>query len=133
MTLSELIAKLEAATEGSWELDELIAGTIAGATLERQPEGRPAWYQGRSWPPGGQIHPWTTSLDAALTMVPPGWFIARLAECVMPVIYRGDQASPTGLWQAAINNRDGAGNEKAANAKSIALALVIAALRAREK
>lgn len=72
----ELIARLEAATEGSRELDSAIALTVgwtfekrAGETKRwwREPNG-PVWFRDTS-PPF-----FTTSLDAAMTLVPDGYF-----------------------------------------------------------
>ena len=99
--LTQLIADLEAAPEGSRELDERIA---------------------RALDIGGTIIPeWSTSLDAALTLVPEGWFVD------------GDQTHQyvDGQWQWGLYHQD---EELAVHGwckPSPALALCIAALYAR--
>ena len=60
--MEDLIKKLEAATEGSRELD----GDIVRAIL---PKGKPFPLIDP---------PYTTSIDAALTLVPEGWHVKRL-------------------------------------------------------
>lgn len=79
--LAELIARLGNASEGSRELDRAI-------DLAMNPDAAlwsPGWYSGGRneylrWPdpaPGEakyrQIYRYTTSLDAALSLVPEGW------------------------------------------------------------
>ena len=59
MTHAELIAALEAATEPSWELDAEIARAI----------GAPVY-------PDLRAHRYTSSIDAALTLVPEGGGLA---------------------------------------------------------
>jgi hypothetical protein len=94
--LAELIARLEAAAEGSRELDAAIAVAVFG---------------GGSHDPGTAPH-FTTSLDAALTLVPEGrgWLMRSVG----------------GRGFAAISNAG-----EASQAKTPALALCIAALKAR--
>ena len=76
MTREELIAALEAATEGAWELDAQIADVLN----LRLPAGIPSW----EWPPR-----YTASLDAALTLVP---------DIEAPM-------SPAGRWPATVDIR----------------------------
>lgn len=66
MSLTELIQKLEAAKEGSRELDELIH-EAAGSPGADDPQYA-AFESGDDFPRN-----YTTSLDAALTLVPDGW------------------------------------------------------------
>jgi hypothetical protein len=91
--MKDLIAKLEAAAEGSIELDQAI-----GAALDL-------------WP----IDAYTRSLDDALTLVPEGWAWKTWAVNVEGEMECG----------AAVNF------ERKAHAPTPALALCIAALRAR--
>jgi len=112
ITISSVIQKLEQATEGSWELDCEIYEIFHG------PEGDEPW-------PGCPAH-YTTSVDAALTLVPEGWRVEDLSQ--------GRQRSLwyVNLWPISKKNWDD--NEKQAYSEdrpSPALALCIAALRAR--
>jgi hypothetical protein len=70
LDLQSLIARLEAATEGSRELDYEIAKWKLPRLSEcvQLPDGR--WET-----PDGLVYAidYTTSLDAALTLVPEGW------------------------------------------------------------
>lgn len=72
----------------------------------------------------------TASLDAALTLVPEGWFLDGLREGRKRIIYAGDQHEPLGWFQAELQHIDG-GRLQRERAKTAALALCIAALRAR--
>lgn len=62
--LDDVIAKLEAASEGSRELDEAIGEALLNGR-ERNPKPYGAWAE--------LVSEYTTSLDAALTLVPEGW------------------------------------------------------------
>lgn len=107
--MDELIAKLEAAKEGSRELDAEIfeawsgksayhdARGFSGATVRKMIQGLPAY---------------TTSIDAALTLVPDGLFYELRSQ------YR----------TACIRKRGRVTDS--AKAATIPLALCIAALRA---
>src|SRR5713226_3074204 len=67
MTPPEIIAKLEAVAEGSWELDRDI-------TLALRLKGRIAINEdGAEYERLGDDQHFTRSLDAALTLVPEGW------------------------------------------------------------
>ena len=88
MTITDLITRLEAATKGSVKLDCEIALAV-GWTIFRhtvQNNYDSVWDE---WlPPGklpgagipGQMPFYTTSLDAALTLVPDGWTVARISQ-----------------------------------------------------
>lgn len=67
--LEALAARCEK-EEPSLELDEAIAAAVAGAILERQKDGRAAYHRDDSWVSIGAIKPCTSSLDAAVTLVP---------------------------------------------------------------
>ena len=83
--LKSLIAELEAAKEGSRELDEKIA-LSSGWTVREDSYGDNITEPLETWEvwehpdfslPEGNYYqdppPYTTSLDAALTLVPEGW------------------------------------------------------------
>lgn len=120
MNHDELIAALEAADEGSRELDDAIADAIWG---QRQPITRPGGHMRMCWQRDTafpcSISPYfTTSLDAAVTLVPDGWEWHVSASG--KVVVRIDES---GLDEHYIQ----------ANARTPALALCIAALRARRR
>lgn len=102
-----LIERLEAATAGSRELDAEIAHAI-GAFKPKPVTARDEnfWTQ----------H-YTTSLDAALTLVPDGYDY---------IIYRID-----GEYYAEVGPTGSFGFTKCVGAPTIALAICIAALKAR--
>jgi hypothetical protein len=121
MTLPDLIKRLEEARSGSFELDCAIHKAVRRADYERL---------GLVMPEYGP--PYTVSLDAALTLVPEGWdwdvrnyrdwdvqgYRDRAAALVVKRYEAGQpQPNPPGY--------DGHG-------AAPALALVIAALKARE-
>jgi len=109
--MTDLIARLEAAAEGSRELD---------VEIQRHRTGHPDdhWYElNGKWARNECPPRYTTSLDAALTLVPEGWFVRKLAE------YEDG-------WTCTLIK--GARNENGASAATPALALCIAALRARQ-
>ena len=72
-SLSDLIARLEKATGPDLELDEQIQAAISGATLEKQADGRNAYHRDGFWISIGKVLPYTSSIDAAMTLVPEGW------------------------------------------------------------
>lgn len=114
--MDNLIAKLEGAAEGSRELDALIAVLLCGGDLDAAP--------GRYWKPG--VRGWsiadryTTSLDAALTLVPEGWVPSLVIyhDC-STVGLADDRVNPVRLPDVEVT------------APTPALALVSAALKAR--
>ena len=117
---SALLAKLEAATGPSRELDAKIA--LAVGWRERN------GMFGREWiSPAGrmaELPPYTRSLDAAMTLVPEGcyWHVAA-----------GKTRDSEPLYGAMIQEAafDGAELGAAENDVGPALALVIASIRAR--
>ena len=105
--MTDLIARLEAATEGSRELDMEIFWRVF-PEYERGKD--PIWHC---------LH-YTTSIDAALTLVLRDWRVEHLGESVLN----------WNMWECELHNR----NEDAAiqgDAATPALALCITALRAR--
>ena len=122
--MQELISKLEAASGGSKELDAEIADAVGVASRSRRTASGKS--KGREWfvDSHGGVQTWaqdpppyTTSLDAALTLVPEGW------TGIIPVS-GGDDAW---LWQSG----GGAGRGVRVSGTTPALALTIAALKAR--
>ena len=128
-----LIERLEAATEGSRELDaeiwETLGGKIEIRYASKGPEGhveQKRWIDkdGTWWQTslGTQTH-FSTSLDAALTLAPEGWIweVSNGYAAIAPVgwaDHHGEVANDVG------------GSE--ANGNTAALALCIAALKARQ-
>ena len=110
----DLIARLEAASEGSrkldialWEELKLIApGAISGGTYE--------------------LPHYTTSIDAALTLVPEGWILDELGD---------DAVGSPGAMQiigATAQLSDGGSRKAQGQAPTRPLAACIAGLRARK-
>lgn len=147
--MDELIAKLEAAPKGSRELDAEIA-----ATLHIPPSDAPEWILNWGGPymvlrPGyvavqhtdgkaganWKAPAYTTSLDAALTLVPKGLHISDLKQ------FCGRPTPDDWFWFAALS---GWSNDKSVYVycgapsgtdapKTAALALCIASLKARKE
>lgn len=122
--MDELIAKLEAATEGSRELDAAICRVIEpdspiGKHCTDDPE--PTWYSND----GKQDIPWfTTIIDTAMTLVPKN-FPAMVQRNV-------DPSQPKGFALVGeFSKLPGRTTMQRGNGASPALALCIAALRAR--
>ena len=117
-----LIEELEAATEGSRELDARIA---QAAYPDLRQGGGGLWYLHDVHV---RIEPYTTSIDSALTLVPAGWLWGLHLNDIRD-IFGG------GLTQAFVREAsdDRAAAYHHAEAASAALALCIAALKAREQ
>ena len=109
--LDALIARLEQAARGSRELDDEIAELCAPTDDARMA----AFENGRDWP-----DLYTTSLDAALTLVPEGWRVEHI----------GQNWGMT-RWDAELHTADDVPSGVTAEAPTPALALCIAALKAR--
>ena len=122
--MNDLIKDLEQATGPSRELDDRI-GTAIGLYIERLSDGT-LLYQRKDhkmWP---EVPHYTASLDAALTLVPEGWawFVQHIGKPFTTGSAR--------LWIPA-QWTQGIPKEQFVNeAATPALALCIAALRARE-
>ena len=135
MTLAEIIAQMEAAAEGSLELDLAIHQALGWELIRFDPGDGDVieyWRRGED-----EIHAdqrrskyaYTQSLDAALTLIPEGWFIYGLMDERTPIVYRGDKHKHL-CWTADLQHEDG-GRLQSASAKTPALVLCIAALKAR--
>ena len=142
MSLDELIARLEAASEGSRELDAAIRFAVAGdMTRCNFDEG---CYHGDCVPPGcggwlgihderksypcdwrddERLPRYTTSLDAAMGLVPEGWGVG------LDIIGGGAVACLTLPGNSFLGDRGD--TDLYGRSKSAPLALCIAALRAR--
>ena len=116
--LTDLIAELEAAEAGSRELDVKVA-KING-DIEPDASG-PVEFM------GGYVAPFTSSVDAALTLVPEGW-----------VTMHAGQSSISGTWywglflQAGILGPYSEGVETDHETKILPCAICAVALKARE-
>ncbi len=121
----DLIARLEAATEGSEELDIAIWDQIESWPAGHHPDWRIA-------PNGREIHAtmfapgYTTSIDGALTLIPEGW--AWFVEWIGTPFTEGAAR----LWIPSQRTRGLETEQFQTEAKTPALALCIAALRARQ-
>ncbi len=143
MSTDELVAMLEAATEGSRELDEAIAKAIGALPPDAKfwaynPEDGCAEYEWmdidpadddpRPYRSGGQGIDYTTSIDCALTLLPEGFAVRDL------MIWPGQPSSLT-VYGTKLRGGEywhhfGDGRWEA-RAAAPALAICIAALRAR--
>ncbi len=106
---NELIAKLEAATEGRREIDDKIMAVVNGLCVPHIETDGDEWFEVLESPL------YTTSLDAALPLVPAGrlWSIGAIVN---------------GSGFVAILNNDGQSHR----GTTPALAICIAALKARQ-
>lgn len=129
MTPTDLIARLEEATEGGRELDAALEVVKRAWDAEKAgvaPEHAAQWrHLGTGWV--GDDHTkymaprYSTSIDAALLLVPGDWRLEHL----------GEQLHLPQMWECELHNR----NEEQAiqgEAATPALAICIAALKARE-
>ncbi len=121
--LPTLADRIEAATGPDRELDELIAAFAANAVREVQADGRTAYHSldGSRWV---SVHSpaFTSSIDAALTLVPEGWALGLLGEV------EGRR------WSCTIHRRDrqaGSVGGRDGGTANPALAIAAAALRSR--
>ncbi len=125
--MKELISRLKQVTEGSRELDREIFDIAGTYVLEKRGRDRKEWLYkigGKDWEriDSYRFPRYTTSIDAALTLVPEGWF------------WIADNNPMTGGY-ARLNAVPDIGEtmkEVAGDARTPALALCIAALKARE-
>ena len=143
--IESLIGRLESGEAPSRELDAEIALAV----------GKPDWQietarqmvadgRGDQYLPTGddrrlradcvastRIYPnYTTSLDAALTTMPEGWWLKSVGECRTDIKYAGDRHDPVS-WYAALQHINGGRLTSAFSYAGPAVALLIAALKAR--
>jgi hypothetical protein len=133
MTLAELIQVLEAAKKGSTGLDRLICETVSMVTADRRDDCFWAFDHAASGSDvleldaPSQVHPYTTSIDAALELVPEGW------SWNLRVLCRSDRATPPMIRAVVFNNAVGmvlSSEYCEAEAETPPIGLCIAALRA---
>lgn len=145
--LSDLIAKLESASEGSRELDAEIWWHIGKPTFAEKPNRDPEW-----WAANPHLDPdatwglpvplleiieqklgphYTTSLDSALTLVPEGawWLVGRDTGNDSPLRNFGSRGGS--CFHAQCDTNYGVAENKH-RAATPALSLTIAALKARQ-
>lgn len=113
--MDDLIARLEAATAPSRELDVLIAQAVG------EPWGAGGYSIGGNW--GERAARYTASIDVALTLVPEGWHWCACgpSDTHLPIAYIVPDMGRT-PWPKWVDDIEGA---------TPAIALCIAALRAR--
>lgn len=126
--LLELAARVEAATGPDFAIDAAIAVAVVGYTLEKRGRDQKAWYyhpterrrSASQYSGFDRLPRYTDSLDAAMTLVPEGWFfhVSRFSESEM----RGN---------AHVYGNRGLGDDYESDAATPALALTAAALRSR--
>jgi hypothetical protein len=131
VTLAELIQVLEAAKKGSPGLDRLICETVVMVGVARRDnpclwaaeEGDVIEVEAPT-----QVYRYTTSVDAALGLVPPAW------SWHLRVLYRSDRPTTPVIRAVVFNNATGmvlSSEYCEAEAETAPIALCIAALRAR--
>ena len=137
--LGSLLSRLEQAEGPSRLLDAEIAVAIFRAAdpdalraeaAESDCEPGTYWMVHRDgWRSLTTSQKYTSSLDAAMGLVPEGWFLKHLGERTREVMFVGDQHSFVG-WEAEIQYRDGGGRLQGGCCENREIALVIAALKA---
>ena len=119
MSRDDLIARLKAATGPDRELDARLCIAL-GLSRDNVMVGVGGWCINSETNPNPYKSPaYTASIDAALTLVPEGWLWR-----IMPSDFDG--------WLAEVWTDDTLDCEFGVRAKTPALAICIAALRARE-
>lgn len=129
--LTRLIEELEKATGPSMELDEKIAGILGidrseccGSFIQYDPEELPECC---GKPIVGMPKQYTSSLDAAVSLMPEGWRTVHAEEYLV----RGNWGWTLKSNDPAHGGRIDGGSFAAGMAKTPAIALCIAALKAR--
>ena len=120
--MDDLITRLEAARIGNVELSAEIARDVVGMT-PHEPGGWPFWFRDRN---GTSVTPcpaYTTSVDAALELVPRG------GEIFLYSMYNGVRRPTARVFGSSSSSITTWGEGEG---RSLALALCIAALRARK-
>ena len=119
----DLIAELERATEGSRELDYAIARETGWRfTGEHEFKEHGVFWRDATTDEWKQLPWWTTSLDAALTLIPEGWRAWFSWGCGF-----GDAGLMRPTDKTAWTR-----DSEIMSAPTTALALCIAALKARQ-
>lgn len=127
----DLVAKLEAATEGSRELDIEIALASGWTPLQVECVDGPATFYCEPGMHGAftAVPKFSDSLDAALSLVPEGFNWAVYGHWRLPI------EKPVFRYSATVEVNDGKNvtGEHSAEATTPALALCIAALKSRHQ
>jgi hypothetical protein len=123
-----LLAKCRTLSESDPAIDEQIQAFLAGAEIEWQEHlQRNAYYTGNRWVTIGPILPYTSSIDAAMKIVP--------AECYPWVGFGRNKGMPNGeQWHAYVGAPDGWHKDDwycEVDASTPEIALTIAGLIAR--
>lgn len=120
MIIPDLLSRLEAAKEGSRELDYLCHTAIGWVDQDQGGWERGNERTGEGWPS------YTTSVDAALTLVPEGWRVGEITEY-------DEHWSIVLYGRVASNVQARFVPEAKARGKTFATTLCIAALKAEKQ
>jgi hypothetical protein len=126
-TLEEVITELEAANEGSAELDLMIE-KWCGAAPENAVVavgGPQRWTSGAMTGQPCHLPRYTTSIDAALSLVPDGWHLLDADSETFP---------PEEMWRARVWHQGEIENESHEGESGVLpIAICIAALKALQQ
>lgn len=129
MTLQDDLAN---APEGSEELDVAIWRSLDPDNIPYEDDDG-VWmplFENEDGGPWEQMTPYTTSIDAALTLVPDGWWLQMLEHAHTLIRFAGDKHEPLG-WNCFLQSARG-GTQQRGKADTPAIAIVLAALAARD-
>jgi hypothetical protein len=129
VTHDEIIEALEKATGPSLVLDAAIGSIAYRATLGDCPRTDDGGWQ---HPQFGKVRcpAYTACIDDALTLVPEGWWLTGMGEQRSPIFDAGETHDATGFFFAKVQHVQG-GRLQIATGRSLALALCVAAMKAR--
>lgn len=125
--MTDLIERLEA-SEGSRELDFAVHELCTGELIVK-PDLPPGYT--KIWHVSDAVPHYTTSLDAALTLVPEGWLFEKMVSSTKSHEGYGTLMEITGWSAWLMPKARERGRRIGENRQSRALALCIAALKAR--
>jgi hypothetical protein len=127
MTMKELIERLELATGWDRALDMDIARACPIEGWRIEPDGSVSAFDGEGWySMPTEVPTYTHSIDAAASLAPPGW--AWFVEWIGAPFTEGRAR----LWIPSQRGKGLKVESCEADAKTPALAVCIAALKARE-
>lgn len=79
--MKEIIERLSLLKGTDKEVDEAIAAALVGVEIEwSNVRQRNVYHADGLWVSIGEIKPYTASIDAAMSLVPEGWTVARIAQ-----------------------------------------------------
>ncbi len=133
--ITELIRVLELTAGPDIELDAQIWCWVRGYQFIRYNFAGNLTYQHPTIRARGShnlepLERYTSSVDAALTLIPEGWYLDLLMDEVLPPL-RSTDGFKTGLAMAKIQEITRQGSLQTGRSWSLPLALCVAALRAR--